>query len=703
MAFKILTLNPTGFFCFSKHKTINLDNLGTVLLEGINLDRSGNSNGSGKSSIFHSIVQILFGRNPPGESADKTVNQFLGKSFGRITLLDKSNKKWRITDTRKWRKTDKYPTETFEELEEPSEIHNSGSRYSGTDVYLESWDQAANIWRDERASNKSVGDTRLDVKSTRKKIVEVLGMDYGQFMSIAYLAQQQTLKFLEGTHKEKLQVIGELGDLKLWDERIAKIKADISQNESERDRLEAKLAGLGQLTFTKPDESIKAKLVDDIQLINESIAECDSELKTLVQKSSDWNINITSINGEISYTLNNIKAIQDKHKDIQSQIDAAASTYMLNCEKVRSKPRPFELDKLNTEISELNGQKATRRYDLEQLLTGAGKCPRCRTNVSTEHILRHRELLNLDIKTLEDQTVALKEKLNKLSAEWESDVIRQLSDLEATHQDQKYQLTYIQSFYNSQLNVYTTKFNSLQQKLRDLGQDPKMTTYGVEQRRLASLAQRSMKEMCLDQWQTQTDKFNEYEQITHAARISVGSLNHTIKHLSVLEKLFGDKGIKAFKLNNLLIMLNQALDKYIDIMSDGNLKVWVTQYREKSDGDVAADLQIMVRDNQKNEVPFGLYSGGERQQIMLAFIGAFWQLASKCDAGVNIMCLDEVAANLDNYNTQLFFNFIETMRTHGSATSMLVVTHNTAIKDQVKFSQVWTVTRKNGTSLIEPG
>jgi chromosome segregation ATPase len=142
-----------------------------------------------------------------------------------------------------------------------------------------------------------------------------------------------------------------------------------------------------------------------------------------------------------------------------------------------------------------------------------------------------------------------------------------------------------------------------------------------------------------------------------------------------------------------------VLDKYIDVVSDGNLKVWVTQYREKSDGDMATDLQIMVRDNQKCEVPFKLYSGGERQQIMLAFIGAFWQLASRCGAGVNIMCLDEVAASLDNHNTQLFFNFLESI--HGSATSIFVVTHNTAIKDQVKFDQTWTITRRNGVSQIK--
>jgi len=698
--FKILTINPTGLFCFDKHKTINVDNLGTVLLEGVNLDNHGNSNGSGKTSLFHAIVQILYGRNPPGEGADKTVNQFLGKYFGRITLLDKSNQKWRITDCRKWRKTDKYPTELFEEIEEPSEIHTNGLRYSGTDVYLELWDQDTNIWRDERASNKNVGDARLDVKSTRKKIIDILDVDYEQFMSIAYLAQQQTLKFLEGSHKEKLQVIAELGDIKVWDERISKIKADITQKESEKDRLEAKLSGLGQLTFIKPDEAIKYGLLTDIQSIKETVKECDTELELMMQKSIKWTSDVAGIKDNINTTLNDIKVSQNNCQDAQSKVNAAGATYMLECERIRSKPRPFELDRINTNISELNGQKATRRYDLEQLLTGAGKCPRCRTNVSTDHLIRHRELLNLDIKTIEAQIDVLKEKLGKASIEWETDVGEQLNKTERAYQDNKQKLITIQTFYESQLNVYTTKFSSLQRGILDLGQDPKTLAYGIEQRRLTALAQKSMKEMSLNNWQEQLNKFNEYEQVICQTKLFLGSIDYTTKHLRALEKLFGDKGIKAFKLNNLLNMLNQVLDKYIDIVSDGSLKVWVTQYREKSDGDVATDLQIMVRDNQKCEVPFGLYSGGERQQIMLAFIGAFWQLASKCGAGVNIMCLDEVAANLDNYNTQLFFNFLESMHTHSNATSIFVVTHNTAIKDQVKFDQTWTVTRKNGLSQI---
>jgi DNA repair exonuclease SbcCD ATPase subunit len=698
--FKVLTLNPSGLFCFDKHKTINIDNLGTVLLEGVNLDRHGNSNGAGKTSLFHAIVQILYGRNPPGESADKTVNQFLGKYFGRITLLDKSNKKWRITDCRKWRKTDKYPTELFDEVEEPSEIHANGLRYSGTDVYLELWDQDANIWRDERASNKNVGDARLDVKSTRKKIIEVLDVDYEQFMSIAYLAQQQTLKFLEGSHKEKLQVIAELGDIQAWDERIIKIKADVAQKESEKDRLEAKLSGLGQLTFIKPDEVIKHGLLTDIQSIKELVSGCDIELELTMQKSIKWTADVASIKDNVATTLNNIKISQNNCQDAQNQVNAAGTGYMLECERIRSKPRPFELDRINTNISELNGQVAARRYDLEQLLTGAGKCPRCRTNVSNDHLIRHRELLNLDIKTIEAQIDVLKEKLGKASIEWETDVGEQLNETEKAYQDNKQKLITIQTFYESQLNVYTTKFSSLQRELLDLGQDPKALASNIEQRRLASLAQKSMKEMALNNWQEQFNKFNEYEQIVCQTKLFLGSIDYTTKHLRTLEKLFGDKGIKAFKLNNLLNMLNQVLDKYIDIVSDGSLKVWVTQYREKSDGDVATDLQIMVRDNQKCEVPFGLYSGGERQQIMLAFIGAFWQLASKCGAGVNIMCLDEVAANLDNWNTQLFFNFLESMHTHGNATSIFVVTHNTAIKDQVKFDQTWTVTRKNGLSQL---
>lgn len=697
--YKLLSVNPTGMFSYGPHRTIPLDGQGSVLLDGINLDRNGNSNGSGKTSFFHAICHILYGKNPSGEAADSIVNESYGKYFGRVVFLDKNDVKWRITDVRKWRKTDKYPTEKFNEGEEPSEIHQQNLRYSGTDVFLERWDEGGGLWIDERSSNKNVGDARLDLKATRKKIVDILDIDYDQFMSVAYLAQQQTMRFIAGTHKERLQVLAELSDLKAWDARVTKIREDIAEKDSEKDRLNSKLAGLGQLVFTKPDPEVRILIHSSIGALLLQMDRCDEQLKDIVERSTAWKMEQALLEANINKILNRIKDAQLQQQNQQNKLDLAAREYARDCEIIRQAPRPHEIAKLETEISELNGQITARKWDLEQLLVGAGQCPRCRTTVKMEHILRHRELLTLDIRVLGDSVVDNKNRLNKIIGEWEVDVKERLDartiEFNETTQNANDQLNQ----WSVALNSHIDAFESEKKKQSGLGQDPKFESGIIEQKRLTLLAQKSMKEMELKNWNEQADRFNDYEAVVSKTRAQVTNLEFEIKHLRVLERMFGDKGIKAFKLDNILGILNQSLDKYIDIITDGSVKVWVTQYREKGDGELATDLQVLVREGHKHEVPLALYSGGERQQITLAFIGAFWNLASRCGSGVNILCLDEIFGPLDEFNIGNVLLYLDHMRSNGKS-SVFIVTHNENMKNQVAFDKVWTITKKDHMSTL---
>ncbi len=697
--FKIISINPSGLFSYGIHKTIQLDKQGSVLLEGVNLDRNGNSNGSGKSSLFHAICHILFGENPSGCGADKVINEFLGKYFGQLVLLDKNGAKWRITDARKWRKTDKYPDEKLSGDDGgPSEMHNSGLRLSGTDVYLERWNE--NIWIDERSSNRGVGDVRLDLKATRKKILDIIDMDYEQFMSVAYLAQQQTLRFIGGAHKERMQVIAELSDLKAWDTRIVKIREDISTAESELSRLESKLDGLGQITFTKPNSQDQTLLQSSIDSLDLQMSNCDIKLTSISILQKNWDADKYAIKLDVTEVINNIRATDQNLLKTQTMLDTLYGTYSQDCDLIRQEPRPYAIVQYETEIAELNGQTIARRFDLEQLMVGAGKCSRCRTNVTIEHILRHRELINMELTSLAERIQSNKNKLEIIVKDCETDVLLKLDLRAKKNSDDVAPLLELMKVYRQDIADCNARLGLLQKKDDVLGTRPDSIQYGVEQQRLALLAQKSSKELELKNWEASAKRYDDYNTVVSLTQDKIHAAEYEVKHMRVLERLFGDKGIKAFKLDNVLSILNQSLDKYIDIISDGSVKVWVSQYREKADGELASDLQIVVREGHKHEVPFALYSGGERQQITLAFIGAFWQLASQCGAGVNIMCLDEIFGPLDEYNTGNVFNYLDYMRTNGKS-SIFIVTHNDHIKHQVKFDQIWTVTKHNHMSTLD--
>ncbi len=702
--FRLISVNPTGMFSYGLHGDIMLHEMGSVLLEGKNYDRNGNSNGAGKTSFFHAITHILYGKNPSEEGADTVVNEFLGKYFGQVVFLDKNNRKWRVTDVRKWRKADKYPQEKLSKdfVVEPSEIHNSGLRLSGTDVYLEAWDESAGLWTDERSSNREVGDARLDLKATRKKIVDILGIDYDQFMSVAYLAQQQTLKFISGTHKERMQVIAELSDLKAWDARTLAIRDDLSNLESEKSRLESKMDGLGQIAFVKPDNYQKQLLQSSIDNFLLQIADCDNKLGKIVVDQSNWEVSRNVLATSLKRCAEQMADEELMQRQEHEALDTLALEYARDCEKARSAPRPFDIARLETEISECNGQIIARRFDLEQLMVGSGKCTKCRMTVTMDHILRQRELLTIEMDSLKEKINTNKNILEKIISEWEGAVLKNLDQITIDYNFSRGPI--IEMLNTSKQSQEEIKAMMYSCKLAEekLGPAPKAQSFGVEQQRLALLAQKSSKDMELKNWEASLKRYEDYSTIVSATKANILAADHEIKHLRVLERLFGDKGIKAFKLDAILAILNQSLDKYIDIISDGSVKVWVSQYREKADGELATDLQIVVREGHKHEVPFALYSGGERQQITLAFIGAFWHLASMCGAGVNIMCLDEIFGPLDDINTNNVFNYLDYMRTNGKS-SLFIVTHNENIKHQVKFDQVWTVVKKNHMSELKTG
>lgn len=699
---ELLSINPSGMFAYGIHNTVRLNNLGICSLLGINHDRNGGSNGSGKSSFMYAITQLLFGKNPSGESGDDIINEFLGKFFGRLIFLDDNQTKWRITDIKKWRKTDKYPDEHFDNyIEEPSEIHNLKLRYSGTDLYLDRWDPTQNLWVDERSSNRQTGDSKLDMKATRKKILDIIKISYEQFMSIAYLAQQQSLRFTNGTHKVKLDVLSELCDLTVWDTRVEKIRANKSDFELKLQRTTSKLDGIRMIgsSLVAPDEITKEIISAQADKVAADIVQCDLDLDTLQVEKNKWVADNTAIDESIYQQMQIIRDITTKTNAIDILIGNCHSAYSDNCSTIRERKRPFEISQIETEIAELRGRATTRGWDLEQIMTGSGKCTKCFTIVTADHLLRHKELLKLEIDSLKTQMDTKNDHLSVLVKEFDDQLLHDLDEITEKYNKDKAELESQKSMFNTIFVSTNMLLDELKKKKIMVKEDPQHKMSTLNQKRLWLVSEQSQSTYKMKAWYNQHSQYVEYKTSLLNLEIDINQYSKQIKMFESLDRLFGDKGIKAYKLNNVLASLNVILKQYLDIITDGSVSVWVTQYREKSDGGVATDIQILVQEGNKKEVPFGLYSGGERQQIMLAFIGAFWQLASQYGSGVNILLLDEVFDSLDGSNKDLSCKFINLMKTLGKS-SILVVTHDEEIKSLLDVDRVWTATKKNGQTTI---
>lgn len=672
--------------------------MGLTLLEGCNLDRAGNPNGGGKTSLFNAITTILFDDNPTGWTGEAAVNEVLGKCFGKVGFNDSNGVKWRVIVTRKWRKTDKYPDKEFDI--EPSEWHNHKERYSGTDVYLERWDPVAGIWVDERGTN-AAGLSRLDLKSTRKKVIQVLGINYLQFMSIGYLAQQQSMRFISGTHKDRMEVIGELGDIGIWDKRISKIKDRIREIDSEIERNKSVIAGASRAgsILQAPAKEARDTYFDGAEAARLLVEECDDEIKIIQSQETTWVTQCSDVDKAISDARQETRDLTVQRRTYDVSISSLVKKYAEECNVIRQRPKDQALNKLEDDVRQWRGFITARRHDLEQILGGAGKCPRCKTSVTDDHLMRHRELILVEIKELEDKISKANEEIKIANEDWEYTLQAAIEAAEVRYQASRSEIETTIGIVDAALSGVEQKIDRLRTDKEKLGQNPQFQMQAIIQKRFGHVATISQYEQRIKEWDKQQANWLEYRQSLENTRLEIDKLEDELKYTRILERMFGDKGIKAHKLSAIINQLNQTVQKFLNILTDSLVNVWVTPFREKGDGGISTDMQIMVREGTKSNVPFGLYSGGEKQQIVLAFIGAFWQVATMQGSGVNLLCLDEIFGPLDEQNSIAVYGFLDYIKAQGKST-VIVVTHNQNVKNQLKFDNEWLVTKKNHISTL---
>jgi DNA repair exonuclease SbcCD ATPase subunit len=684
----ILSLNPSGFFGYGIHKTIPLNDLGVVLLEG--------SNGSGKSSLFNALTTILYDDNPLKASGDKVINEIFAKCCGKVEFLDNESTKWRIIYTRKWRKSDKNPDV---EYDDPSEILEHGGKYDGTDVYLERW--SGSKWMDERASNIAAGIARLDLKSTRKKIISILGMDYQQFVSVGYLAQRQNLKFIEGTHKDRMSVLSELGDIDVWDKRRNRVKDKIGLVTSEIIKSKSIISGIQQanIVLNEPDVDIKNSLLIKIEQYKSLIADCDTKILSNQDISIKWNTSVLDINNSILQLKQQYRDLVAQRRLIEVQLGIVFKQYSDECNKIRNTPKPTQQTELNYTYTTYRGHVSTRKYDLEQMLPGSGKCPRCKTYVDDVHLNRQRELILLDIKETEEKINILKIEIDNLNSAHEKDLLVKLNDAEAKYSTAKLNIENAIGTIDALLVDNNNKSEQLVTTRLNLGPNPATSIDVLAEHRMSYLTNISDCNDQISRWNIQYNQWQQYKSIIAETQIKLSSLEEESKYLNVLERMFSDKGIKAYKMSALVTQLNQSIHKFLHILTNDTIKAWITPFREKNNGEITADMQIMVSDTEKSNVPFELYSGGEKSQIILAFIGAFWSVASTQGSGTNILLLDEVFSNLDTDNREAACRLVEYMKTNGKS-SIIIITHDPEIREHLDYSHNWHTIKKSGQSTL---
>lgn len=382
---KFTSINPTGLFSYGVSETINLDNLGLVHLIGVNEDRDSDSNGSGKSSLFNSLCEIVWGVNPTGVSGANVCNANLKKGFcGRVEFISE-NCQYRVTYTRDW-KDEFYPVDS-----------DNGVVYQGTMIGFETFQDG--LWRDLRGSS---------MKETREAIQKALGLTYERFLASSYLSPRTGNLLLKGSNKDRMDLMSGIVGLSGWDKILD------NSRETKRGIQARSIEVEKKLSYLEGSYSELVKERDNVSSTDWSatISQHEDYVKSLQIQESDLIKNQEEVFNQLQ------EANAKKAKDSKS-IRSSISTIKREINILENRERePIndtqDIRSLNSTIRGLEGEVSVLEGKLRSYKSKDGvtlsldSCPTCKSKENWDSI---KNSIIVQQKALEDEIEEINKRL----------------------------------------------------------------------------------------------------------------------------------------------------------------------------------------------------------------------------------------------------------------------------------------------------
>jgi DNA repair exonuclease SbcCD ATPase subunit len=690
----LLEVNPSGCFAYGPHKTIKLAGLGVTELTGINHDRlTKTANGCGKTSLLNTVCHLLYGADPLGTSDTQMMNSVWGKGMWGYLKYRVPKGLFRIVMCRKWSLD--YPDPGF--IDDPAQIHIQGDKYKGTDIYFDEWDGTQ--WVDRRKS-KTV--------ETRKSILETLPISYSQFLTTSYMAQTKGISFVTGRNKDRMQIISELLDMQIWDTANKIARTRLSALTEQQVKLEGAIAGKSAALLMLPS------ILSGIQL-----AQMDATMAAVEDEIAGDELTIKMLQDERGRIAAEILNVQMRHVGVKQEHEASRRTLDTLNTRLRTSEMELERDLANvqpdasfdlTALYHKQGAAAAKCQSFKDQIDSVHKigtvCDKCGTAQNRDATQAKIHSLTTALSDARAEVLNISSLIETTKIEAGESLQRKRSDIRVAFKarmaaDEAARAELVRSM----LKMVGT-LDAIEAELPPL-EKQHAETMGEESTckdRLAGLR------MSLAQCKARKAQ-NAQAVLTRAQaqaaidadRAQLDALTQEITALSIVIKGMSDRGIKAHKFGAIIATLNELVKEYISVLTDGQVQVWFTPFREKAsaktDADVIAEVSILVREGPKEEVELDQYSGAEKQQITLAIICAFWRLASQQGGGTNILFLDEIFGSFDGATASLAIRLIEKLRESHFGT-IVVVTHDDKVQQMLKYDTRWVLEKRNHVSSL---
>ena len=694
---KPVSLKMENFF---SHKDSEIDfDFNSALLIGNSEGDYTKSNGSGKSSIFESILWCIFNKSRAGV----------------------------MNDVVKWGETDCKVEFVFSIKDIRYKIIRTRNRVSSSSEVDFFKENSLGDWQDMSGSTSSL---------TNSNIEQEIKTDYKTFINSVYFRQNDISEFAEAEPFKKKEILKNIIDISRWDQYEKSAKAVLKEYKAKIKLYESELEEADDLSDLKDNiESDLQELKDDLKYLEDkktelsnfhknyfeeyiniksnldtnkydeiidSISRDKEEIKILARDTLSEKKTVSSRRDELSSLESDIKSIEGKLGSYVKTEDVDSRLFSLRDSIVSEKSDvKFLMDK-RKEISSKSLEK--------------GSCDTCGQEVCEDYIESYRKScedklsnieLNLQSKkkllySLEreinslESAKSINQKINSLETELRYKISSKssveeslhradarLEVLNSKHSDCRSRIDNNQSVLEG---LKDDSFKDIKSKLKSVSKDLEdVQSKIIEKSKSAGFFEQKLKNT-LEKIDVLKKKNKELKDIK-----SISS------EYEMLSKFFGKSGVQTILLENIIADLQSTSNVILKNICNEPLSIVFETQRVRSDGVKkieTLDLKIM-KDGFCQD--FRSLSGGEKFRIALSLRIGLSELSSRYGgSSLEFIMMDEVNSPLDRFGVETLF--VSVIKSLEEKYKIMVITHDESLKE--KFDNVIDVTKVNGKSSI---
>ena len=494
------------------------------------------------------------------------------------------------------------------------------------------------------------------VLDTYKKIQEIVGLDFEVFSQLTYQSSVDLLDFLKATDTNRKKFLINLFNLEKYVNIGETIKIKLSTTDKELAKVSGELKSI---------EDFLNNVVIPKKQIEKAVPEIDESLQQRI--------------GVLDEQLKN-------YFETCKKIDKN-NLYIKERESLRFKidmPAPSSFNNFN-EYTDAKNELRSIQQDIarwKQEMTGLDTndtCPACGQSIDNSHATL---LIHNNKAKITDAEKSYNEKLTQVK-EWSDEI----KEIEAQQKQYEINQSAIEKFeslsqiIDKSIPVEYPDVDMIQNEKKELLEKYKIQKAVVDEivEFNKQVGVNNAKVEALEE--QKTDFINRQALVKNDTLVLQNSLNN----LNILKKAFSTSGIVAFKLENLTKELQNSINYYLSLLSDGQFQVKFTLDKEK--------LNIIVVNNGVS-TPIETVSGGEFSRIQTAILLAIRNLLSKLGgSSINLLFLDEITGVLDDEGKE---KLIEVLQTEENL-NVFLISHDFThpLIDQIQ------ITKNNNISSIE--